>query len=102
MATIEETFERTMKTKAVIDAARAVKRFHELVKGGVDPTTAFLQVFCGVYYAVPPMPRPDYIMTVSDLYDAMKEGHLHLSQLTQESEDAIAYLEAHMKQGKPQ
>jgi hypothetical protein len=102
MSNGEDTYTRTMKTKAALDLFRAFKKFQELVKSGVDSDTAFLQAFFGVYYAVPSVPRPDYIMTVSDLYDAMKEVHLHLSQLNQESEDAIVYLEAHMKQGKPQ
>jgi len=100
MATIEETFERTMRSKAAIDAANAVKRFHELVKSGVDPTTAFLQVFCGVYYLVPPVPRPDYLLTVSNLYDATKEAHAYVAQLKDEAEEAMAFLEELMKHEK--
>jgi hypothetical protein len=99
MSDAEERFKQTMKTRAALDLFRAFKKFQELVKSGVDSDTAFLQAFFGVYYTMPPVPRPDYIMTVSDLYDAMKEAHLHLSPLNQESEDAIAYLEAHMKEG---
>jgi hypothetical protein len=100
MANIEETFERTMKAKAAIDAARAVKRFNELVKSGVDPTTAFLQVFCGVYYLVSPIPRPDYLSTMSDLYYATKEAHSHLTLLKDEAEEAMAFLEELMKHEK--
>jgi hypothetical protein len=95
MATIEETFERTMKSKAAIDAAQACKTFHELLKDGVAPTTAFLQVFCGVYYAVPPVPRPDY-STVGELYAATKEAHSYLTQLIGEAEEAMAFLKEPM------
>jgi hypothetical protein len=102
MSNGEDTYYETMKTKAVLDLFRAFKRFQELVKSGVDSGTAFLQAFMGVYYAVPPVDRPDYIMTIDELYNAMKETHSHLSQLNQETEDALAYLEAYMKQGKPE
>jgi len=97
MATPEETFEQTMKTKAVLDLYRAYKLFQDLLENGVDRETAFLQAFMGVYYLVPPVPRPDYAITqVGDLYDAVKESHVYLAQLLQESKDALAFLEAHM------
>jgi hypothetical protein len=80
MATIEETFERTMRSKAAIDAAQALKTYHELLEDGVDPTTAFLRAFCGVHILVPKFPRPDY-STVRELYTATKEAHAYVTQL---------------------
>lgn len=91
MPTIEETFQRTLASQAAIDAAKACKTFHELLENGVDPTTAFLQVFCGVYTLVPVVPRPDY-STVGELRVALKEAHAHLTQLIGEAEEAMAFL----------
>jgi len=96
MATPEETFKRTMKTKAALDLFRALKKFQELLESGIDSDAAFLQAFWGVYYAVPPVPRPDYIGEVKGLYDAMKEAHLHLTELSREAEEAMAYLKGRM------
>ena len=38
-------WERTARSKAALDAARAMKKYHDLIKSGIDKTTAFLQVF---------------------------------------------------------
>ena len=100
MSEIERIFDRTMRSKAAIDAAQAVMRFHELVSSDEDPTTAFLQVFCGVYYLLPPEPRPDYITTVGELYAATKDAYAHVTKLKAEAEEAMAFLKGRMKHEK--
>lgn len=100
MPTPEDTFERTMHTKDVLDAFRALKHYQELINSDVDSDTAFLQAFWGVYYLVPPVPRPDFLQTISDLYRATKEAHSHVTQLKAEAEEALAFLEELMKHQK--
>lgn len=98
----ERTFELTMKSRAALDAAKAVKTYLELIKGGMDHKTAFLQVFCGIYYLVPPQPpRPDYYMSLSDLYSANKAAHAHFSLLKDEAAANIEFLEKVLSE-KPQ
>ena len=90
----ERTFELTMKSKAALDAAKAVKTYLELIESGVDHKTAFLQVFCGIYYLVPPQPpRPDYFLSLSDLYGANKDALAHFSLLKEEAAANIEFLE---------
>lgn len=87
-------WERTARSKAALDAARNMRKYHDLIESGVDQTTAFLQVFMGIYYLIPPEPpRPDYISTVGELHSALKEAHAHFSQLKEEAEDALKFLE---------
>ena len=93
MANGEDTFKRTMKTKAALDLFRAFKRFQDLRESGVDSQTAFLQAFWGVYYVSPPIPRPDYIGSVKELHNELKDAHAYLTKLHQECEDAVAYME---------
>lgn len=100
MSNAEYTYTRTRRTEAVLNLFRAFKRYQELVKSGVDSDTAFLQAILGVYYAVPPVPRPDYVMTVSDLYGATKEAHAYVTQLKDEAEAAMAFLKDLMKHEK--
>ena len=101
MADGEELFEKTNRSKAALDAFEAVKKFQELLKSGVDSTTAFLQVFCGIYYLVKPVPRPDYFLTIMDLHRALKDSHAHFSGLAQECKDGVAYLEPLLKENSP-
>ena len=85
---------RTAKSKAALDIARALRRYRELVKSGVDSTTAFIMAFSGDYWVIPPgPPRPDYIATVSELYSAVKAAHSYFSQLKEEAEDELKFLE---------
>ena len=85
---------RTAKSKAALDATKAMKKYHELIESGVEKTTAFLQVFMGIYYLIPPEPhRPNYISTIGELHSAIKEAHAHFSQLKEEAEDALNFLE---------
>jgi hypothetical protein len=93
----EEGFSRAMKSKAAIDAYRNLRAFRDLVKAGVDPDTAFLQVFMGIYVLVPKPPRPDtlllgYPKTVAELTDALKEAHAEFSLLRDEAKEGIEYL----------
>ncbi len=92
MANAEDTFKRTMKTKAALDLFRAFKRFQDLLEDGVDSQTAFLQAFWGIYYVTLPIPRPDYVGTIGELHKEMIDAHAHLSQLTKESEGALTYI----------
>ena len=94
MSNGERTFELTMKSKAALDAARAVKTYLELIESGMDHKTAFLQAFLGIYHAVPPRPpRPDYFLSLGDLYAANKEAHDHFSLLKDEAAANIEFLE---------
>lgn len=87
-------WQRTARSKAALDAAKALKKYHELIESGVDKTTAFLQVFMSIYYLIPPEPpRPDYISTVAELHSALKEAYSHFSQLKEEAEDNLKFLE---------
>ena len=57
MAKGEDTFNRTMKAKAVLDLFRSFKKFQELIESGLNHQTAFIQAFLGIYYAAPPIPK---------------------------------------------
>jgi hypothetical protein len=93
----EENFRKTMRTKAALDIYNTFKHYRELVESGVDPGDAFLQAFCGVYYLVPPVPRPDYlqIQNIGDLYNAIEEAH---SFLIKDAEEARAFLKKLMQE----
>ncbi|MEA3547743.1 MAG: hypothetical protein U9R66_08765 [Thermodesulfobacteriota bacterium] len=94
MSKAEETFKKTMRSKAAIDAAANVKKFYELIKSGVDPMTAFLQVYMGIYHLVAPgPPRPDYLMSLSELHVALKDAHSYYSQMKDESKTSIEFIE---------
>jgi hypothetical protein len=99
MSDRERIFSKTMKSKAALDAARNVKKFHELIKSGVDPLSAFLQVFMGIYYLLPPEPpRPDYLMSLGELHSALKDAHAYYSQMKDEAKDDIEFIEGLLKE----
>ncbi len=101
MANAEDTYKRTMKTKAVLDLFRSFKRFQDLLENGVDSQTAFLQAFWGIYYVTVPIPRPDYIGTIGELHKEMTKAHAHLSKLTKESEGALTYIKKLVESSPP-
>lgn len=104
MSNGEHDFEMTMRSKAALDAGRAVKKYLELIKSGEDHTTAFLQMFCNIFYVVPPQPRPDYIMSLNELYDANKDALAHYKLLEEEAEQNLKFLEdvLSVKPNKPE
>ena len=98
MSDPKRVLENTLRSKAMLDAARNVKKYHELIQSGMDPMTAFLQVFWGIYYVIPPgEPRPDYVGTLVELHAALKDANAFYAQMKDETEAHIGFLETIMK-----
>jgi hypothetical protein len=105
MPDIRETFERTMRSKAAIDAYTNYKKYRELIDSGRDPDTAFLQVFMGIYVLVPKEDRPDVVtyprsMTLGELHGELKQAHAHYSSMMDEASEGTDYLQLLLK-GNP-
>ncbi|WP_419176713.1 hypothetical protein [Desulfosediminicola sp.] len=95
---MEERFHKTMKSKAALDAAAAVKQYHSLITAGYSPKDAFLVAFLGIHLlsipGVKPLPEPDPpYFTLSSLYNAVKEAHANVNLLKKEIEVQLDYLE---------
>jgi hypothetical protein len=94
-----------MRSKAAIDAYMNYKKYRELVDSGMDPDTAFLQVFMGIYVLVPKEERPDVVtyprsMTLGELQDELKQAHAHYSSMMDEAKEGMDYLQPLVK-GNP-
>jgi hypothetical protein len=102
----EKDFENTMKSKAALDALRAVKQYSELIKSGWPRDKAFLVAFMGIQVlfipGVKPLPEPDPpFFSLPALHEVVKKAHSHVSGLKKHIEADLAFLEAFIReQGK--
>ena len=103
MSEFERDFQNTMRSKAALDAARAVEKYNELIKDGWPKEKAFLVAFMGVHVlfipGVKPIPRPDPpFFSVRELYKSVEKAHSHVSQLKKNIETDLVFLKQFVDQ----
>ena len=102
MSNSDDTFQRTMQSKAALDAASAVKLYMELVENGWPSDRAFQVAFMGIKLTcipgLKPLPEPDPPFALSSLYEAVKVAHANVSALKIRVEDDLKFLHGLIRQ----
>jgi len=75
----EETFEKTMKSKAVLDLMESIETYDKLIAEGWPRDKAFMLAFMGIAVlhipGMKPIPRPDPpYFSVAALYQAAQQA----------------------------
>jgi hypothetical protein len=92
-----DSFEKTMKSKAALDALNAVREYDKLIAAGWPKEKAFQVAFMGVHILfdprIKPLPEPDPPFSLEGLYQVVKEVQSHVSNLQRDVADDLAFLE---------
>ena len=89
------------RSKAAIEAAKAYRKYQQLIENGWPSDKAFQVAFLGVMLlfipGLKPLPEPDPPFALDGLRDALKSAHSDVKVLLKDIETDLAFLEGRMR-----